>query len=240
MRTRLGECLGGFLIRVERMTTELATRRLRRIRLVLWGVVTAVLLATGGALMMRSYLLPPTSEGISVEVATIGETDIRSEFTLMDHTGRAVTEADFTGRWQLVFFGFTHCPDICPTTLAYMASVLDLLGPDAERVVPLFITVDPARDTVPVMAEYVAAFHPRLVGLTGTEAQVAEATRNFRTWYERMDDENAPDGYMMAHAGHIYLMRPDGQFETAFQERDQPPEDMAEQVLARIRKDQNR
>lgn len=217
------------------MTAKSIVYHLRRIRLVLWGTVAAVLLVTGGALMLRTHVPPPTPE-----VSSVGETDIHSEFSLTDHSGRAVTEADFTGRWQLVFFGFTHCPDICPTTLAYMASVLDLLGPEADRVAPLFITVDPARDTVPVMAEYVSAFHPRLMGLTGSEAQVAEATRNFRTWYERMDDEDAPDGYMMAHAGHIYLMRPDGQFETAFQERDQPPEDMAEQVLARIRKDEHR
>lgn len=152
----------------------------------------------------------------------------------MDHTGRAVTEADFAGRWQLVFFGFTHCPDICPTTLAYMASVLDLLGSQVEQVAPLFITVDPVRDTVPVMAEYVAAFHPRLVGLTGTEEQVADAAESYRTWYERVEEKTAPDGYMMAHAGHIYLMDPNGRFEAVFQERDQPPEAVADEIFIRI------
>ena len=162
---------------------------------------------------------------------------MRSAFTLTDHTGRAVTEADFAGRWQLVFFGFTHCPDICPTTLAYMASVFDLLGDEADRVAPLFITVDPARDTVPVMAEYVSVFHPRLTGLTGTEAQVAEAARNFRTWFERTEDATAPDGYFMAHAGHLYLMRPDGAFEAVFLEGDQPPEALAEEIEMRIEKE---
>lgn len=224
----------GLAYELKKMTTKSIVHHLRRIRLVLWGTVAAVLLVTGGALMLRTYVPPSTPQ-----VSSVGETDIHSEFSLTDHSGRAVTEADFAGRWQLVFFGFTHCPDICPTTLAYMASVFDLLGPEAERVAPLFITVDPARDTVPVMAEYVSAFHPRLVGLTGTEAQVAEATRNFRTWYERMDDENAPDGYMMAHAGHIYLMRPDGRFDDVFQEQDQSPENMAGQVLARIQERQD-
>lgn len=211
------------------MTAESKAPHLRGIRLAIWASAAAILLATGSALILRAYMPPSTPEATSA-----GEADIRSAFSLTDHTGRAVTEADFAGRWQLVFFGFTHCPDICPTTLAYMASVLDLLGPQAERVAPLFITVDPARDTVPVMAEYVSAFHPRLVGLTGTEAQVAETAENFRTWYERVEDEAAPDGYMMAHQGYIYLMRPDGGFEEVFQERDQSPEDLAEAILNRI------
>lgn len=206
---------------------------LRRVWLAIWAGAAALLLLTGGVLILRAYMTPPASQATSV-----GEADIRSEFSLTDHTGGAVTEADYAGRWQLVFFGFTHCPDICPTTLAYMASVLDLLGPEAEEVAPLFITVDPTRDTVPVMAEYVSAFHPRLVGLTGTEAQVADAAQNFRTWYERVEEESAPDGYMMAHAGHIYLMRPGGRFEAVFQGRDQPPEALAEEILMRIEKEE--
>ncbi|RAH96202.1 SCO family protein [Acuticoccus sediminis] len=212
------------------MSLKDTTYYLRRVRLAMWACVAAVLLVAGVTLILRPHWLTPAPEATFT-----GEADIRSQFSLVDHTGRAVTEADFAGRWQLVFFGFTHCPDICPTTLAYMASVLDLLGPEAERVAPLFITVDPARDTVPVMAEYVSAFHPRLVGLTGTEAQVAEAAKSFRTWYERVEDETAPDGYMMAHAGHIFLMRQDGGFDALFQERDQLPEDLAKHILTRIR-----
>ncbi|WP_375263306.1 SCO family protein [Palleronia sp.] len=211
------------------MTEDPRAHRLQNFRLVAWAGSAAVVLAVGGALIWRANT--PDS---APEVAFVGEADIRSEFTLTDHTGRAVTEADYAGNWQLVFFGFTHCPDICPTTLAYMASVLDDLGPGAEDVAPLFITVDPARDTVPVMAEYVAAFHPRLVGLTGTDAQVAEAAQNFRTWYERADSEMAPDGYMMAHQGYIYLMRPDGSFEAIFQEQEQPPEELAETIRGHI------
>lgn len=185
-------------------------------------------------MFLRAYVPPPASRTTSV-----GEADIRSDFSLIDHTGGAVTEADYAGRWQLVFFGFTHCPDICPTTLTYMASVLDLLEPEAEQVAPLFLTVDPARDTVPVMAEYVSASHPRLIGLTGTETQVADAAQNFRTWYERVEKEEAtPDGNIMAHAGHIYLMDADGRFEAVFQDRDQPPETVAEEVLMRIEKEE--
>jgi len=215
------------------MTTEITRiHRLRRVRLAIWAGATALLLSAGGALTLLAYMAPPAPR-----VSSVGEADIRSEFSLTDHTGRAVTQADFAGRWQLVFFGFTHCPDICPTTLAYMVSVLDLLGPQAGRVAPLFVTVDPVRDTAPVMAEYVSAFHPRLVGLTGTEAQVAEAAQNFRTWFERVEEETAPDGYRMAHAGHIYLMDPDGRFDAVFQERDQPPEAVAEEIVKRIEKE---
>jgi protein SCO1/2 len=119
-----------------------------------------------------------------------------------------------------------------------MANVMDLLGERSEHVAPLFITVDPARDTVPVMAEFVAAFHPRLIGLTGTEAQVAEAARNFRVYYERAEDAAAPDGYLMAHSGYVCVMRPDGRFDAVFREGDQPPEDLAEQIAMRIEKEE--
>lgn len=166
-----------------------------------------------------------------------GEAAIVNAYTLTDHTGRTVTPDAYAGRWQLVFFGFTYCPDICPTTLAYMASVMDLLGPEADRVAPIFVTVDPARDTVEVMAQYVAAFHPRLIGLTGSDAQTAEAAENFRVWYERAEDAAAPEGYRMAHSGYIYLMRPDGRFEAVFREGDQPPEALAQEISMRIEKD---
>ena len=211
----------------------MAQARLHKTRLVLWAAAATASIVTGGAFLWREFS-PPRPHDVQVT----GEADIRNEYTLTDQTGRALTEADFVGRWQLVFFGFTYCPDICPTTLAYMASVMDLLGPEAERVAPIFITVDPGRDTAPVMAEYVAAFHPRLVGLTGTEAQVAEAARNFRVYYERMADAAAPDGYLMAHSGYIYLMRPDGRFDSVFREGGQPPEELADEISMRIEKDE--
>lgn len=206
---------------------------LTRIRRVIWGMAAVAALATGGTFLWKE-LSPPRPHDVRVT----GEADIRNAYTLTDHTGRAVTAADFAGRWQMVFFGFTYCPDICPTTLAYMARVMELLGPEAEQVVPIFVTVDPARDTAPVMAEFVAAFHPRLVGLTGTEAQVAEAARNFRVYYERMEDAAAPDGYLMAHSGYIYVMRPDGRFDSVFREGGQPPEELADEISMRIEKDE--
>lgn len=206
---------------------------LTRIRRAIWGMAIVSAFVTGGAFLWKE-LAPPRPHDVRVT----GEADIRNAYTLTDHTGRAVTAADFAGRWQMVFFGFTYCPDICPTTLAYMARVMDLLAERSDQVAPLFITVDPARDTAPVMAEYVAAFHPRLVGLTGTEAQVAAAARNFRVYYERMEDAAAPGGYLMAHSGYIYVMRPDGRFDSVFREGGQTAEDLAEEISMRIEKDE--
>jgi protein SCO1/2 len=146
------------------------------------------------------------------------------------------TAETFNGQWQLVFFGFTHCPDICPTTLAYLAQVMDSLGPEAAQVTPIFITVDPARDTAEVMAAYVGAVHPRMVGLTGTEARIAEAARNFRAWYEPSEDAAAPDGYSMAHVGHIYVMAPDGRFVDVWLEGDTSAESFAANLKSLMRK----
>lgn len=195
----------------------------------LWSATFLAVAGIGLYYSLNMYL-----GGGSREVQYSGEADIRSVFTLTDHTGQVVTQADYLDRWQLVFFGFTNCPDVCPTTLAYMASVLDILGDDADEVAPMFITVDPERDTVPVMAEYVSVFHPRLIGLTGTEAQIAEAARNFRTWYERTEDDSAPNGYSMAHGGYIYLMRPGGTYEAVFQEGGQTPGDLAETIRRKL------
>ncbi len=201
----------------------------RHIQTFLWGAAFLAVAGYGVMTALNMYL-----GGGAREVRYSGEADIRSEFSLTDHTGQDVTQADYSDRWQMVFFGFTNCPDVCPTTLAYMASVMDLLGDDADEVAPIFITVDPARDTVPILEEYVSAFHPRLIGLTGTESEVAEAASNFRTWYERTEDDSAPDGYLMAHAGHIYLMRPDGAFEAVYQDGGQPPDALAQEIIGKL------
>ena len=215
------------------MNTTSNSDGLRHIRRLLWAAVAGSALAFGGAALWRAFT-PPDLPAPYVT----GEAAIVNAYTLTDHAGRSVTPETYEGRWQLVFFGFTFCPDICPTTLAYMASVTDILGPQADRVAPIFVTVDPARDTVDVLAEYVAAFHPQLIGLTGTEAQIAEAADNFRVWYERSEDAAAPDGYLMAHSGYIYLMRPDGGFDTVYREGDQPPEALADEILMRIERDE--
>lgn len=209
--------------------TSSKSAQLKRIRYGLCLLAALAALALGGAYLLRTIGFRDLPSPVSV-----GEAAVHSEFSLTDHNGKRVTEADFQGRWQLVFFGFTHCPDICPTTLAYMAEVLDRLGNESQHIVPLFITVDPTRDTPEVMAEYVQAFHPNLIGLTGTEAETAAAAEAFRVYYEKMEEATAPHGYVMAHSGHIYLMTPEGRYEAVFREAEQPAQEMASEIATRM------
>lgn len=138
---------------------------------------------------------------------------IGGPFTLTDQSGKAVTNADYRGKYLLIYFGYTYCPDVCPTELGTMARAVDLLGPQADKVQPLFISVDPERDTVAHLKEYVALFHPRLVGLTGTPEQVKAAAKAYRVYYAKAPQKDAkPDEYLMDHSSFIYLMGPDGRF----------------------------
>ncbi|MBS7789353.1 SCO family protein [Roseococcus sp. SDR] len=135
---------------------------------------------------------------------------IGGPFTLTDQRGRAVTERDFRGRPMAVFFGFTHCPDICPTTLGEFAAYMEALGPDADRLHWLFITVDSERDTPEHLARYMELFDPRVVALTGTEAQVAQAARNFRVTYRRVPLDGG--GYTIDHSASTFLLDAQGRF----------------------------
>ncbi len=138
---------------------------------------------------------------------------IGGPFTLTDQTGKTVTDADYRGKFLLIYFGYTYCPDVCPTELGTMARAIDLLGRQGDKVQPLFISVDPERDTVAHLKEYVALFHPRLVGLTGTPEQVKAVARAYRVYYGKAPQEGAkPDEYLMDHSSFLYLMGPDGRF----------------------------
>lgn len=163
-----------------------------------------------------------------------GEALVKSEFSLVDHLGRRVTHKDFAGKWQLVFFGFTYCPDVCPTTLVSMGQVIDALGDAADKVVPLFITVDPQRDTPQALAEYVTAIHPNIIALTGTPEEIKAAAQSFRIYYAKVDKEDAPDGYLMNHSGFIYLMTPKGDYEAVFTEKSDPPAKIAAAIKQRL------
>jgi protein SCO1/2 len=153
-------------------------------------------------------------------------------FNLTDHTGRAVTERDFAGRWMLVYFGFTYCPDVCPTELGTMAAALDAMGPAGEAVVPVLITVDPERDGPAQLADYVSRFHPRLVGLTGTPEQVADAARRYRVYYAKARRSEMTD-YLVDHSGFTYLVGPDSRVRTPFRPGTSP-EAMAAAVSAQL------
>jgi len=145
-----------------------------------------------------------------------GEALVGGPFTMTDQNGKRVTEKDFLGKHMLVFFGYTYCPDICPTELQVMMAALDQLGPEAERVQPVFVSIDPARDTPEVMKAYVENFGHRLTGLTGTPEEVAAMAKAYRAYYAKSGDTSSPDAYLMDHSSIIYLMGPDGKFRKHF------------------------
>jgi len=155
---------------------------------------------------------------------------IGGPFSLEGSDGRTVTDQTYRDKWQLIYFGYTLCPDACPTALNDIASAMETLGPLAQKVQPIFITIDPQRDTRDVMASYVKAFDNRLVGLTGTPEQIAAAARAFRVYYAKAPDKDAPDGYLMDHSSVIYVMRPgDFHFVATFT-HETSPDQMAERL----------
>jgi len=144
-------------------------------------------------------------------------TDLMPRYLLQGPNGRVVTTADFPGRYQLITFGYTGCPDICPTTLATMAQVMALLGDDAARVQPISISVDPERDTVPVVREYTRYFDARIVGLTGPAHLVKAAADRFRIHYEKYLAPGAPpDRYSVDHTAGMVLLGPDSGYITRY------------------------
>ena len=193
---------------------------------------TAAAAAGGGALMLASAWLgaEPRPE---VAVALPPGVAIGGALSLIDENGHRVTDATFRGRFMLVYFGFTYCPDVCPTELAKMAAALDLLGAAAEEVVPILITVDPGRDTPEALAQYTDLFHPRLIGLTGSEAEVAAAARAYPAYHARVATGPGPDGYTVDHSAFVYLMGRQGEFVALFHPQ-ATPEAMAEAIRRAI------
>lgn len=141
---------------------------------------------------------------------TAASASFEPTFALADAEGRIRTTGEFRGKFLLVFFGFTSCPDVCPTTLSEVAQVMDDLGPQADKVQPIFISVDPERDRRLGLGAYTEAFHPLILGLAGTEAETRAAAASFKIFYEREDDAKAPDGYTMSHSPGLFLIGPDG------------------------------
>ncbi len=161
-----------------------------------------------------------------------GQAEIGGPFTLIDHNGETVTDETFRGRILLVYFGYTYCPDICPTSLGAVADALDILGPAADAITPLFITVDPERDTPSRMKNYVTFFHPRLIGLTGTAPQTAAAISAYQVYAERVEEsENETGFYLVDHSAFIYIMDRDGRFLGLFSHGTGP-----EAIAKRLRK----
>ena len=151
--------------------------------------------------------------------ANAGAVQVGGPFELVDHKGQTRTEADFAGQHMLTYFGYTYCPDVCPTSLSVMTQALDLLeeqAPEvAAKIVPVFVTVDPERDDVSAMASYAEHFHPRMVALTGGPEQIAAAAKAYRVYYRKVEDDSATD-YLVDHSSFIYLMGPDGLYVSHF------------------------
>ncbi|ABS61637.1 Classical-complement-pathway C3/C5 convertase [Parvibaculum lavamentivorans DS-1] len=191
------------------------------------ALIVGIFVAIGLGLLISEVAID-MAEG-EKPVASSGEARVGGPFTLVDQTGKTVTEADFRGRYMLIYFGFTFCPDVCPTELAIMAAALDALGDDAEKVQPIFITVDPERDTPEVMARYVPLFHPRLIGLTGSPEQIAEVANAYHVFYRKAEDESSSQDYTMDHSSIVFLMGPDGEYLKLF-----PPATAPEKMAADI------
>ena len=160
--------------------------------------------------------LPGFRDKLVAPQTSVGKALVGGHFSLVDHKGRRVSEKDFRGQYMLVLFGFTYCPDVCPSGLQVMAAALDKLGRKADRITPIFISVDPERDTPAQLAQYVESFHPRLVGLTGTQAEVDVAAKAYRVYYKKISDEKSSAQYTIDHTALIYLMGPDGSYVAHF------------------------
>lgn len=143
--------------------------------------------------------------------------EIVTRYLLVDHNGRTVSNQDFRGRFQLITFGYTYCPDVCPTTLSEMAAVMKELGEAAKQLQPIFITVDPERDTQAVLKTYTQFFDPRILGLTGSPEFVRRTADNYKVRFEKVQEAGAPaDRYAMDHSAGMYLLGPDGRFLAKF------------------------
>jgi protein SCO1/2 len=182
-------------------------------------------LAVGGFLvgaLAALAFVPGLFERVAPSPVTVGRALVGGPFSLIDHKGRRVTEKDFAGRHMLVLFGFTFCPDVCPSGLQVMSAALDKLGKKAETITPIFISLDPERDTPEQLAQYVASFHPRLVGLTGTPEEVDKAAKAYRVFYKKVRDEKSTAAYTIDHTALIYLMGPDSNYVAHFNHATSP------------------
>ena len=204
---------------------------LKKIRIVAFALIP-VMLAAYAAVWWQSQQGNPTAAGDATG-RRVTSVSVGGPFTLVDHTGKQVTQESYAGRFLLVFFGYTFCPDVCPTELGSFSVALDALGEDIEHIVPLFITIDAERDTPALLAEYVSHFHESLIGLTGTRDQVDEIARNYRVFYRKVEDpENTY--YLMDHTALTYLMAPDGELVRMFV-HGTPPEELAGAIREALR-----
>lgn len=196
-----------------------------RFRLLVIAMTLLVAGATGFAVWSATSRAPQTTGS--------GTALVGGAFELTDQSGNRVTDDDFRGKLMLVYFGYTFCPDVCPTELLNVGQAMDLLGDDGADVVPLFITVDPERDTVELMADYVPSFHDRMIGLTGTPEEIAQVAKAYRVYFARVEPTEEGDPYLVDHSSLVYLMDRDGTYKQHFS-FGTAPEKIAEAVRAAL------
>jgi protein SCO1/2 len=190
------------------------------------GLIVATALAFA---MPAAQAQSERSAGELMDAVMWGKEPIGGSFTLVDHTGKQRTDADFRGKLVIIYFGFTSCPDVCPTDLMAIGQAVDKLGAAGDSVQVLFVTLDPERDTVAHLADYVPFFHPRLIGLTGDAAHIREAARAYRVYYAKVPTSGA-DEYTVDHSAFIYLLDRDGKYLGFF-----PPGTPADRMAAIIK-----
>ena len=189
-----------------------------------WFAIGGIAMALGA---LAGYaVLRPDAEPLKFNARDVTGVPWGKDFQLTDHAGNPRTLADFRGKVVMLFFGFTHCTDVCPTTLAMLAQAIRLLDDDARQVQGLFVTVDPKRDTPDVLAKYVPAFHPTFLGLYGDEAATARAAQEFKI-YHHAHEPDKRGSYDVEHSGQVYVLDPEGRLRLFFRSRDASPESVA-------------
>ncbi|MEX2198042.1 MAG: SCO family protein [Burkholderiales bacterium] len=189
----------------------------------LWIAIALAALGAGigGYAWLRAGAASAKFNAVDVTGADWGR-----DFQLLDHRGKRRTLADFRGKAVMLFFGFTHCPDVCPTALATLAQARGLLGEDAARVQGLFVTVDPKRDTPEILAKYVTAFDPTFLGLHGNEAATERVSKEFKIYYQAHKPD-ANGAYGVDHSGQVYVIDPEGRLRLYVRSHDAAPEAIA-------------
>lgn len=203
--------------------------RTTKIVLAVW----ALALIGAGGWIAQDALLKPDAVATSEQrgfFSTDSASMIGGPFQLTDQNGRKRSSDEFRGKLMLIYFGFTYCPDVCPTALTVVTTALDQLGDQADAVVPILVTIDPERDTPAVLKDYVAQFSPRYIGLTGSEREIAQVAKSFRVYYAKSPGSGGAP-YLMDHTSLLYLMDQNGRFATHFTHNNR-----AEDIVAAVRK----
>lgn len=185
------------------------------------GVTVASLALIGGFVFLLWRIAPAPPPDLGADAHVLPVPLAIPDFELMDHRGEAFTHDDLEGRWTLLFFGYTYCPDICPVTLQKLAPVLDLLGPESETVA-VFVSVDPERDGRARLAEYVAFFHPALVGASGEMHEIETLTGAIGVFHQKSEIPGASEGYLVDHSASLFLVDPSGRLHAIFHEPEDP------------------